>query len=86
MTSSSDGVGSFAEHGVVEEPVAGLGVVATAVEAVVVGVTGWDGAEVLFAVEPGLHVVGGLAEAEPDRPAAQRLGREADPPSRHPQG
>jgi len=58
LTSSADGVGAFAEHGVVEEPVAGLGVVAAAVEAVVVGVAGGDGAEVFFAVEPGGEICG----------------------------
>jgi hypothetical protein len=42
----ADGVGSFAEHGVVEESVSGFGVVAACVEAVVVWVAGWDGAQV----------------------------------------
>ena len=42
LTSSSDGVGSFAEHGVVEEPVAGLGVVAPGVDPLVVGVVGGE--------------------------------------------
>ena len=62
----ADGVGAFAEHGVVEEPVAGLGVVAASVEPWVVGVVGWDRSEVFLAVEPGQDVGGGLVQPEAD--------------------
>jgi len=71
LAASSDCVGPLSQHGVVEEPVAGLCAVAAAVEAVVIGVTGWDGPEVFFAVEPGGDVVGGLVEAEADGPASR---------------
>ena len=71
---SADGVGSFAQHRVVEQPVAGFGVVAATVEAWVVGIVGWDGAEVFFAVEPGEAVFGGLVEPEPDGGAAEVVG------------
>jgi hypothetical protein len=71
---SADGVGSFAQHGVVEEPVAGLGVVAAPEEARVVGVVGWDRPEVFFPVEPGETVLGGLVESDPDEAGAEVVG------------
>ncbi|MGI9624048.1 MAG: hypothetical protein ACR2PK_14525 [Acidimicrobiales bacterium] len=42
MALPADGVGSFAQHRVIEEAVAGFGVVASGVEPVVIRVLGWD--------------------------------------------
>jgi len=61
----ADAVGAAEPHGVVEVAVDGLGVVAAGEEPFEVGVAGWDGAQVLGAVELARRVL--VVAVEPDR-------------------
>ena len=66
----ADAVGAAEPEGVFEVAVDGFGVVAAGVEAGEVGVGGWDGPDVLGAVEPAGGVFGGAVEPDGDGLAA----------------
>lgn len=70
----ADGVGSAEEERVVEGAVDALGVVASPVEALEVWVAGWDGSDVLGAVELALGVGVGSVESHGDGAAAEVVG------------
>jgi hypothetical protein len=70
----ADRVGSSKPRRVVESPVDRLGVVATLVQILEVRIAGWDGSDVLGAVEPALRVFVVAVEADGYDGAAQVVG------------
>ena len=62
LSGVSDAVGAVEPEGVLEVPVDGLGVVTSRVEILEVRVIGWDGSDVLGAVEPAPGVAVVLVE------------------------
>jgi hypothetical protein len=67
-------VGSFSQHRVVEETVAGFGVVTAAHEPVMVGVARWERAQEFLSIESGSDVLCGAVQSEADVATAKQVG------------